>query len=116
MVGAGEKETIRRQDCKEFIKAINELSWNTYDSFKVHATSIWQLKFNEQEWLKSSCTCPGWQKKFICKHVISVAYRLNKVDFPLAAQNVPIGRKRKRGRPMNTRQALNFQPNEAQKS
>ena len=42
----------------------------------------------------------------MCKHIIGLAIRLKSAKPPPAAKDVPIGEKRKRGRPKQAKKAL----------
>lgn len=46
---------------------------------------------------------------YICKHVVGLGIRLKLVSGPTEAKTVPIGQKRKRGRPRKTKPALMVQ-------
>jgi hypothetical protein len=48
-------------------------------------------------------------KHYMCKHVMGLAIRLKLTSPPLEAKNVPIGQKRKRGRPTKSKPALIIQ-------
>ena len=61
---------------------------------------------NSQNWRNSSCTCAIFLKSYVCKHVIGIAIRLGLAEAPLEAKNVPLGQKRKRGRPSRAKPAL----------
>jgi len=50
--------------------------------------------------------CPYYFKNFLCKHLIGLAIRLKAVALPVEAKNIPIGLKRKRGRPAKAKKAL----------
>ena len=54
----------------------------------------------------ATCTCPAYQKQYICKHTLGIAIRTNKYDPCAQAKNVPIGQKPKRGRPALAKRAL----------
>ena len=55
---------------------------------------------------KSKCNCPAFNKNYICKHVVGMAIRLKYCKPAPAAKIVPIGEKRKRGRPAKAKPAL----------
>jgi len=50
--------------------------------------------------------CPAFFKNYICKHAVGMAIRLKYCKPPAAAKTVPIGEKRKRGRPAKAKPAL----------
>ena len=47
--------------------------------------------------------------KYTCLHIISIAYRYKLIEIPESAKIIPIGEKRKRGRPKKTKAALFYQ-------
>lgn len=61
---------------------------------------------NESAVEKGSCNCPAYGKNYVCKHVIGLAIRLKYISPPPEAKTIPIGQKRKRGRPTKTKPAL----------
>lgn len=82
--------------------------WDTFDDFKKKAFAYWKVALPSQQsaWLNGKCTCPIFFKNYMCKHVIGLAIRLKYVTPPAEAKNIPIGQKRKRGRPAKARPAL----------
>ena len=54
----------------------------------------------------ASCTCKRGMKQHLCKHILGLGIRLGFLETPLAAKDIPIGQKRKRGRPAKAKQAL----------
>jgi hypothetical protein len=49
---------------------------------------------------------------YICKHQLGVCFRSGKFTFPDTSKSILIGRKRKPGRPKNTKARLQFQDDE----
>lgn len=83
------------------------MNWNTFDEFKIIAFQVWIVNLPEAEnWINGSCTCPAFLKKYICKHLVGLAIRKKFVKPPPAAKQIPIGNKRKRGRPKLATRAL----------
>lgn len=80
-------------------------SWTTFDQFKNRAFTGWKIVW-ENNWQNSICNCPAYMKKYICKHVEGIAIRKNLIEVPMEAKTVPIGKKRKRGRPSKACKAL----------
>jgi uncharacterized Zn finger protein len=58
------------------------------------------------DWKKSKCNCPVFFKNYICKHIVGMAIRLKYCKPPPAAKTVPVGEKRKRGRPAKANPAI----------
>ena len=57
---------------------------------------------NQGYWSHSVCSCPDFFKKFMCKHIVGFAIRIKYCKPPLGAKGIPIGEKRKRGKPTRT--------------
>lgn len=81
--------------------------WTTFDAYKEQHFSTYEVCINEDGtlWKDGECTCPAFLKDFICKHVVGVAIRCKYVVEPPPARNIPIGQKRKRGRPQLAKNA-----------
>ncbi|CAF1299447.1 unnamed protein product [Rotaria sordida] len=81
-------------------------TWSTFNQF-TKSFDIWCMEMdNGSDWRKSKCNCPGFFKNYICKHVVGMAIRLKYCKPPPSAKTVPIGEKRKRGRPAKAKPAL----------
>ncbi len=61
---------------------------------------------NDSHCRTSKCNCPAFLKNYICKHVVGMGIRSKSCKPPAAAKTVPIGEKRKRGRPAKAKPAL----------
>lgn len=85
--------------------------WDTFDGYKKNAFAYWRVALPTQQtaWVNGKCTCPIFFKNYMCKHIIGLAIRLKYVAPPAQAKSVPIGQKRKRGRPAKARPALIIQ-------
>ncbi|RNA33554.1 hypothetical protein BpHYR1_015863, partial [Brachionus plicatilis] len=91
-----DSQTISKQFCKEYLNSLC-LDQTYFDSFIKYITSLHVISINSQEWKNSSCNCWFWQKKCICKHIITVAFDLNICDFHEV--DLKIDGNRKRGLP-----------------
>ncbi|XP_048481537.1 uncharacterized protein LOC125489545 [Plutella xylostella] len=69
----------------------------------------WQVDLPHNDWMQGKCNCPAFYKNYMCKHIMGLAIRLKFANPPPEAKNVPIGQKRKRGRPSKSRPALVIQ-------
>lgn len=67
---------------------------------------MYMVTFNTEDWRKSTCSCPKFFKKYICKHVLGIAIDEKLVKPPKTANTDVIGPKRKRGRKPNAKKAL----------
>jgi len=64
---------------------------------------------DQSKWLDGICNGLTFFKRFMCKHVVGMAIRLNYFKPPPAAKNVPIGEKRRCGRASKAKKALLIQ-------
>jgi hypothetical protein len=92
----------------EDVLNVTNSRWNTFEQFKSRAFKVWitQLPIDGNQWKNGRCTCPSYLKTYMCKHIVGLALRLRYVRAPPAAKDVPIGEKRKRGRPKKATRAL----------
>jgi hypothetical protein len=86
---------------KKLLAAYKKEDWRTFDDYK--CCGIYKICITESE---STCTCPSYLKQLQCKHVIGMKIRLKLLTVPAEAKSVPLGQKRKRGRPTRARKAL----------
>lgn len=105
-VFAGSDETpISEDDVEEYRKH----EYGSFDEFKAKAFAIHQINFpkNADEWKNATCTCPMFYSKYICKHIVAMAYRLGIIEKPTppSIADMPLERKRK-GRPPKATPAL----------
>jgi hypothetical protein len=106
-IPAGDETKITNVD----IDVMKKMKWYSFDQYKNKAFNIWcaTLPVDKFKWLDGVCNCPAFFKKFMCKHVVGMAIRLNYCKPPPAAKNIPIGTKRRRGRPTKSKKALLIQ-------
>lgn len=92
-------------------KTIVVADWMTLDEFKLFYNSNWVITLakTETKWINASCSCPKYQKEFICKHTVGIAMRMLEVSAPEEAKKVAICAKRKRGRQANAKKAYIIQ-------
>ena len=77
--------------------------WTNFDDFKTWHREIWKVAVYPTH---HTCTCPTFVKRQQCKHGVGMQIRRKEVVVPLEAKNVPLGQKRKRGRPSKAKKAL----------
>ena len=97
------KETKIYKDLK------TKKSWTSFDHYSAYITRFWEICFVEDinEWQKcSTCSCSGFQKNNICKHLVLQAIRYNYVIVPLTAQTIDLEDLPRRGRPPTISKAL----------
>ena len=88
-----------------------ERSAPSFDDFVHHRFGVWCVRDtgNMTDINALWCTCPEGLKKFICKHSLAVGSLFGLIEFSDVARALPVGRKRKRGRPLLARPALERQ-------
>jgi hypothetical protein len=103
-IPAGDETRITNAE----IDVMKKMKWYSFDQYKIKAFNIWcvTLPMDKLKWDEGVCNCPAFFKKFMCKHVIGMAIRLNHCKPPPAAKDVQIGEKRRRGRPSKAKKAL----------
>ncbi|CAF1366121.1 unnamed protein product [Rotaria sordida] len=103
-IPARDIQSITKNDINKYNK-----QWTTFNQFR-KSYDIWCMEIeNDAHWKTSKCNCPYFLKNYICKHVVGMAIRLKRCKPPPAAKTVPIGQKRKRGRPAKAKAALLIQ-------
>lgn len=85
-------------------------AWTDFDCFRSEAFSFNDTSFNypisRENWLSAQCDCGDFFKLFMCRHIIGIGLRMKVITAPAEAKNIPIGQKRKRGRPAKAKRAL----------
>ena len=94
-------EPITARLLKKFQR--REDRWANFDDFKSWRTEVWTIVVSSAS---VTCTCPFFIKKRQCKHALGIKIRRKEVAVPPEAKSVPLGQRRKRGRPSKAKQAL----------
>lgn len=86
--------------------------WTKFHDFKrsldiVHTTFDYPVTLDN--WTNGYCDCSNGFKKYLCEHMVGIALRLKVISAPAEAKTIPLGQKRKRGRPAKAKKALNRQ-------
>lgn len=84
-------------------------SFNDYRKSLLRVHVKFEYPVTSENWMFATCDCREGFKLFICQHIIGIALRLKVATAPPEAKNIPIGQKRKRGRPAKAKPALVFQ-------
>lgn len=93
--------------------SMNTATWKNFKEYSekafgfVHATFDYPI--TKDNWKFADCDCKNGFKLFVCEHMIGIALRLKVAEAPAAAKTLPIGQKRKRGRPAKSKSALQYQ-------
>lgn len=108
-VSAEEQPKLKEEDISKYKRSTEWQklkSWKSFDTYISGISRLWLVKFDSRNWNKSSCTCPIFLKTYICKHIIGLAVKLNIFELTPQAKSLPLGVKRKRGRPALAKKAL----------
>jgi predicted protein tyrosine phosphatase len=99
--------------CKEFTDSVKlqqeefaSASWETFDEYKRSRNSVWKLVLADDGRSILECNCPCFMKSNACKHSIGMEIRMGFCEAPDSAKMIPLGQKRKRGRPKMAKPAL----------
>lgn len=92
----------------QVLGALAPNKWKTFADFENEYFSRWVvlLPKDKNAWLNGSCSCPFFFLNYKCKHIVGLAIRNQSAEAPIEAKLVPIGQKRRRGRPSKARSAL----------
>ena len=81
-------------------------SWKTFDTYVAGMSRLWLVNFITNDWITSRCSCSYYVKHYICKHIVGLAAKFDLFEFRPEAKSLPLGMKRKRGRPARAKKAL----------
>ena len=84
------------QRAKNRISQRKSLDVNSFKEYKDMRTSCWLLEERDNDFF---CDCPIGMKGKLCKHTIGMRYVTGKLEATSQVRSVPLGQKRKRGRP-----------------
>lgn len=92
---------------EEFVAAITEgfSTWETYCRFR---TALWTV-FVMDSAEGYLCNCPTMLKKGLCSHSLGLRIMFKGLQVPPQAKTIPLGQRRKRGRPAKATRALDRQ-------
>ena len=72
--------------------------FQSFQSYRECRMSVWLVEWDTQSDLWN-CSCIPWVKHKICKHEVALKVVIGKHVFSANASDIPVGEKRKRGRP-----------------
>lgn len=101
-----EKVNLSQETCKKFSERLQDQDWSDFDEFKNMTGALVEIKLYKGHYKSSTCSCSGFQKDYMCKHIVGLAYRYKLCDISDDAKHITIGQKRKRGRIPKTKKAL----------
>ena len=91
--------------------ASHQQNFTSFQQYVQCRFSVWVVKWIYEGCIWS-CTCPTWMKKRQCKHEVGLKALANLHIFKQTAKNVPVGSRRRPGRPRSIpiRQSLQLDP------
>ena len=99
---------ITHRTVTKYRKLLLKSRWSSFQDYINWRYSAWVVRINVDNWREATCTCPNFLKNYICKHSLGMAIHLKALNcvVPAIAKNIPIGQKRRRGRPKLARPPL----------
>lgn len=87
--------------------------WNSFEDFKANNFQfnyvVFPASLTKSNWNEGKCDCSAFFKVYMCEHVLGISLRMKFVVAPDEAKSLPLGQKRKRGRPARAKAALVIQ-------
>lgn len=87
--------------------------WNSFEEFKSENFKFNYVSFptpmTKNNYSHGVCDCSSFFKLYMCEHVLGIGLRMKFVVVPDEAKSLPLGQKRKRGRPARAKAALVLQ-------
>jgi len=105
-ISANRQSRLKEDDITRYQRMTQRCSWRNFDNYRATMNRLWMVNFNALDWKTSKCTCPFYLKSNICKHIIGIASNNKLFEIRPVAKCVPLGTKRKRGRPAKASSAL----------
>lgn len=105
-IASGERKKVAESDISKFMKEFQRPSWRNFNCFKKYQCAVWAVSITGNDWQAGSCTCPVFMKSYTCKHLLGIAIFKKFLTVSEEAKAIPIGQKRKRGRPTAVKKAL----------
>ena len=68
------------------------LQYTDFNQLVVSTYGIWKVTLDKEECIKSTCTCPMYYKRYVCKHIIGICLNLKLFLPPIEARNVTLGK------------------------
>jgi MULE transposase domain/SWIM zinc finger len=97
---------LKERDVDMYLTQNARKNWRKFDAYVKTQRRLDMVSISDGDWEKATCTCTEFLKRFICKHTLGIAIVENKFKVVPEAKLVPIGQKRKRGRPAKAKKAL----------
>ena len=105
-VPAAGTKPLKEAEINSFLRLTTQLTWKSFDTYRACLIRLWLIEFNPSNWELSTCNCPRFKKEYICKHAMGIAIINKLYNVQAEAKAIPLGEKRKRGRPTGVKKAL----------
>lgn len=102
-VGSSTLDKDLKTAIRETEEKAESSSWADFDDYATCRRSVYKITIDENKFF---CNCSEFLKCYVCHHSMGMEIRLKVTIPPAQAKNIPIGQKRKRGRPKLSRPAL----------
>lgn len=89
------------------LNSYNNMTWKTFEQFakNIFKVSVVSIPINKENFKSSTCTCPTFLKEYICKHIVGMGLRQQKINPPDHIKKLET-KPSKRGRPKHAGPAL----------
>lgn len=71
---------------------------------------MYEITFGDDDWKNAKCTCPYYNLRYVCKHIIGTAYWLELIPPPKEEEvdygDLPLKARKRAGRPKKVTAAL----------
>ena len=109
-VAKDDKIEINSTVCSEYFSHLENCDSEHFDEFMTKIFSIDYIRFNENNWKMSVCSCNMWNKNSICSHVIHIAVKEKLTSYPDI--DLSSNKKGKKFKPLTNTNRLLQQPSE----
>lgn len=102
------RSDVERKITLADVSTFEKATYDSFDDFVAGYFQIWTVLFppESSNWQQATCSCPAFDREFMCKHIIHIAYNIGILDLPAPDfYDEPLFHT-KRGRPKRTTAAL----------
>lgn len=94
------------------VNKFSNIEWNKFKDFNDLVEAAENMRVIEftpspSNWKQAKCSCQGYVKKFMCKHIIAIAFRVKVLQQDIDPDDQPLKPNNKRGRPKKASKGLN---------
>ena len=110
-VPAGDAHELGEGVVAAYTANVLALAGGDFDAMMALRRAVYHVDAKHRDNIENvTCSCRMFIKRNLCKHVYGLGSFWGLVELPEAAKSLPIGLKRKRGRPCQAKRALQRQP------